>query len=127
MRYESDLEPGVAVVFGSEEGLVDLPGDAGAGVPAGVYDADYEFIHDNPNTEDSAPITRMGPAKVLAGGAVSAGDFGYVADATGAMVALPEDAGTYKVFGQFEQDGVAGDYVEFNVNIQQMTIAAASE
>ncbi len=123
MGYEDALTPGVAVMFGSKEGYVKLPGSGGAGVPCGVYSSIRNTEKNLPNSEDSVPITRMGPARVEAGASVSAGAFGYVDAATGRLRPLPSTPGVYWVFGQFEEDGSTGDYVDFNVCIGQVTVA----
>ncbi len=125
MGYEDNLDPGVAVVFGEKEGFAALPGTGGSGVPCGVYSSVRNGEKTLPDSQDSAPITRMGLARVVAGSAVKAGDFGYVDGTNGELKPLPETAGTYWVYGQFEEDGDAGDYVDFNVNIGQITVEGA--
>ena len=118
---EGPIIRGSAVVIGSSEGHVRLPGVDGAGVFIGIYDALR-------NTRDAVdgehvPITVLGLCQVHAFGVVSAGIRGSVNDAQGLIRNVSDAVGIYEVVGRFLQDGTAGELVEFIVERGQVTVS----
>ncbi|OHD22778.1 MAG: hypothetical protein A2Y38_20130 [Spirochaetes bacterium GWB1_59_5] len=115
-KYSDAISPGSAVIVGASEGVVALPGDAGAGVFAGVFSAMGNEPKDKPNTNDSVGITVHGLCKVRVSGAVTAFSFGKVADATGAIAVLGAAPATpVTVAGFFMEPGADGELVDFFV------------
>jgi hypothetical protein len=120
---ESALTPGTGVVQGSTERTVKAPEENGAGDFIGVY-----AWEDNQAKEagDRVGITLTGPAKVLAGGTVSAGKTAVLKqDTSGTFIAMGSTAGQYRTCGLFLESGESGDYVDMLVERGSVTIPAA--
>jgi hypothetical protein len=116
--YEDELVPGCAVVVGEGAGAVALPGEGGAGTFAGVFSYEGNCDKEHPDSQDTVGITIHGQCKVKASGAVSAFEFGQVADATGAIKTMvnPPASLPIKIPGFFLEDGADGDIVDFFIN-----------
>ncbi len=125
MKYESNLAPGQAVIHGSAEGLVDTPGALGAGLPAGIYSALNNGAAERPDTDEAVPVTMLGMAKAVVAGNVTTGQYAIVSDETGELSGWTPAAGESEVtYGIFQEDGVAGEFVDLLVNIQRVTVPA---
>ena len=111
---------GAAVVRGRQEHQVSMPGAGGAGDFIGIYDA----LRNTAGAKDQAhvPIVVSGPAKALAGGAVTAGKRATIKDKTGALIVVPTGLGTYETVAVFLEDGSSGDYVDVLVERSQVTV-----
>ncbi len=125
LKYECDLNPGQAVVFGSEEGFVGAPGAGGAGLPAGIYSALDNGKAVRPNTEEAVPVTMSGLAKVVVKESVDYGQFAVATDESGELSGWTPAAGESRVvYGMFLEGGAAGEFVDLLVNIQRVTVPA---
>jgi hypothetical protein len=121
-KAESAVVPGTAVVRGSAENDVEAPAADGSGAFIGVY----PFAANGAvEADEHIGIALTGVVKVLAGGAVAAGQRAIIKDETGAFVAVPSVAGTYMVCGTFLEDGAARQYVDMLIERGEMTVAAA--
>jgi hypothetical protein len=117
---ETVIRPGSAVVQGSADNKVKTPGDGGAGDFIGVYSYEANEVR---VAGEPVGIVLHGVAKVLAGGTVVAGKQAVLkADASGAVVVLPEDEGQYRTVGTFLESGSVGEYVAMLVERGNVTI-----
>ena len=120
---ESAIKAGTAVVQGSANNKVKVPGTAGAGSFIGVYPWEANEAKD---PGDPVGIVLHGVVKVLAGGTVAAGKKAVLkADTSGAFVELPSGEGQYNTVGTFLEGGSAGEYVDMIVERGSVTIPEA--
>ena len=117
---EGEIQPGTGVVQGSSETHISAPDSDGSGDFIGVYP-----FESNEKKEDGehAGIVLYGPAKVLAGGTVTAGKFAVLkGDASGSFINCPDTEGQYNTCGKFLQSGVENEYVDMLVLPGSVTI-----
>ena len=117
---EGPVSRGAAVVRGTGENQVALPGVGGAGDFLGIHDALR-------NTRDAVGgehvgVTPGGLAKALVGGTATAGKRAVIVEATGALQNVPVAVGTYETVGVFLEDGAAGELVDVWVERGQVTV-----
>jgi len=107
---ESAIMPGTAVVQGSADNKVKAPGKNGEGDFIGLFAFEANEVK---KEGDPVGIVLHGVAKALAGGTVAAGKKAILkGDTSGALVVLPEAAGSYVTAGVFLESGVNGEYVD---------------
>jgi len=117
---ETAVKPGCAVVQGKADNGVKAPGAKGEGDFIGVYSFE---ANEEKAAGEPVGIVLHGVAKALAGGAVAAGKKAVMkADASGALVVLPETSGKYNVVGTFLESGATGEYVDVLIERGAVTV-----
>jgi len=117
---ESAIKPGCAVVQGSADNKVKVPGANGAGDFIGLYPFE---ANEEKNANENVGVILHGVGKALAGGNVAAGKKAIMKE-SGSLVVLPEAAGKYNTVGTFLESGSIGDYVDVLVERGNITVTA---
>jgi len=108
-KYSGNIPRGSVVVF-AKESTVKLPAGTSADKLCGVYSQYMNEDAGSASSGEAIPITVQGPARALAGEAVSAGDAAYITGSTGKALKT-KTAGSSRLIGRFLEDGAANDYV----------------
>ena len=114
---EVQVKPGYAVIPGANEQGVTI----GAGVPIGLYDV--ESMPVAKEIGEQVPVTLLGPAKAVAGAAITAGGW-LKANASGALIPVGTVAGRFDCVGYALENAATGEYFDVFVQKTSVTIPA---